>query len=100
MTETAVAGDAPLHPQHRLECAGKRSSLAERDGQMMKLRQKIFGGFRSDRGAKVGPELILPSGWLPVIWAAKNNNSPSINASRASIVAASRQKAESLPHMR
>jgi hypothetical protein len=41
LTETAVAGDAPLHPQHRLECAGKRSSLAERDGQMMKLRQKI-----------------------------------------------------------
>jgi hypothetical protein len=71
LTETAVAGDAPLHPQHRLECAGKRSSLAERDGQMMKLRQKIFGGFWSDRGAKVGPELILPSGWLPVIWAAK-----------------------------
>ena len=30
------------------------NNLAERDGRMMKLRQKIFGGFRSDRGAKVG----------------------------------------------
>jgi Transposase IS66 family len=30
------------------------NNLAERDGRMMKLRQKIFGGFRSDRGAKMG----------------------------------------------
>jgi hypothetical protein len=31
-----------------LSCAGK----AERDGGMMKLRQRISGGFRSDDGAK------------------------------------------------
>jgi transposase len=28
------------------------NSLAERDGRMMKLRQKISGGFRCDDGAK------------------------------------------------
>jgi hypothetical protein len=44
------------------------NNLAERDDRMMKLRQKIFGGFRSDRGAKVGPELILPSERRSVIW--------------------------------